>query len=261
MGFIADLFDADARKRNRIASLTKKAIMLFGQTDDRMGACSGLANINEPDAVRGLLRRFTVTVDNKLHDQDEKREVSDMLVDLAKDHAKDGSAPDVVALIHEFLAREDEITWASRTLKRVVSEKEWVEALLETLGNHTSEDTNPEKLGQILLSLHDQKDLRVIPAVARCLKDFDDTVRFAAIECLATIPDESARAPLLEALTRPEEDSRRITHRIIEVFKEAGWEVKGFRKAVEERLPEGFYLDRSGRIKQLGQGEVKAPET
>lgn len=242
MGFISDLFDADARKRNRVASLTKKVQQKFGQSDDRLGACAELKKIGTDDAIKGLLKRFSVTVDNKLHDQDEKEEVSDMLHLLG---------PQTLPMIREYLKRETEITWVIRTLKRIVPHGEWIKEVLDLLGDRTSEDTDAEKICQILTVLHDEKDPRVAAAVARCLADLDDTVRFAAIETLATIDDDAAREPLLEALAAPAEESQRVTYRIAELFCERGWEVKGHRKAVEERLPEGFFLDRTGHIKQL----------
>lgn len=248
MGFIGDLFDKDARRRNRIASLTKKACQKFGQSEDRLGAVNGLNEIHDDEAVRGLIKRFSVSCDNKLHDQDEKKYVSDLLAERG---------PEVVPFLKEYVAKATEVTWAFRTLRRIEMQEAWIGHVLETLGDSTSEDTEPEKLEQLLNLLHDQKDPRVAPAVARLLKDLDDTVRFAAIEALATLGDEVARQPLLDALVSPGEESQRVVHRIIDVFVEQGWEVKGHRKVVEERLPEdgGFYLDRSGRIKRLAAGQ------
>lgn len=249
MGFISDLFDSEARKRNRIISLGKKMQQKFGQTEDRLGAAVELKKIGTDDAIRGLLKRFTSTCDNKLHDQDEKEEVSNMLVEMG---------PKTLPLIREYLRRESEITWVIRTLKRIVSKEEWTKEVLDLLGDRTSEDTDAEKICQILTVLHDEKDPRVASAVARCLSDLDDTVRFAAIETLATIDDDAAREPLLAALAAPAEESQRVTHRIAELFADRGWEVKGHRKAVEERLPEGFYLDRAGHIKTLKDGAPEA---
>ncbi len=245
MGFISDLFDAEARKRNRITSLGKKMQQKFGQTEDRLGAAVELKKIGTDDAIRGLLKRFTSTCDNKLHDQDEKEEVSNMLLELG---------PKTLPMIREYLKRETEITWVIRTLKRIVPHAEWTKEVLDLLGDRTSEDTDAEKICQILTVLHDEKDARVAAAVARCLADLDDTVRFAAIETLATIDDDAAREPLLAALAAPAEESQRVTHRIAELFADRDWEVKGHRKAVEERLPEDFYLDRSGHIKRLKDG-------
>jgi hypothetical protein len=250
MGFIGDLFDKDARRKNRIASLTKKACQKFGQTDDRVGALNGLNEIKDDEALRGLIKRFSVSCDNKLHDQDEKKYVSDLLVERG---------PEVVPFLKEYVAKQTEVTWAFRTLRRIEMQEAWIGHVLETIGTSTSEDTDPEKLEQLVNLLHDQKDPRVAPAVARLLKDLDDTVRFAAIETLATLGDDLARQPLLDALVNPGEESQRVLHRIIDVFVEQGWEVKGHRKAVEERLPEdgGYYLDRSGHIKRLAAGQAQ----
>lgn len=251
MGFIGDLFDKEARRRNRIASLTKKAAQKFGQSEDRLGAINGLNKIGDEDAIRGMLKRFSVSCDNKMHDQDEKKYVSDLLVDMG---------PEVVPLLKEYVAKATEVTWAFRTLRRIEMQEAWIGHVLEAIGVTTSEDTEPEKLEQLLNLLHDQKDPRVAPAISRLLMDLDDTVRFAAIEALATLGDEVARQPLLDALVRQDEESQRVLHRIVDVFLQHGWEVKGHRKAVEERLPEDFYLDRSGHIKKLAAGQGARPD-
>lgn len=250
MGFITDLFDADARKRNRVSSLTKKLQAKYGQSEDRNAAADVLADMKTDEAWRGLVKRFSVTVDNHTHDQDEKQHVSDLLLEIG--------AP-VLPILQEYLARDKEVSWALRTLRRMVGLEKWVDIVLATIDGKTSEDTDSDKLVQILRELHDQKDTRVPIAVARFLEDLDDTVRFAAIETLSTIDAEESRAPMLAALTKPDEESQRVRHRILELFRDRGWEVKGFRKAVEDRLPEGWYLDREGHIKQLAAGAKSPP--
>ena len=250
MGFLSDLFDKDVRRKKRIESLSKKARQKFGQTEDRLGAVNALRDMGTEDAYRALLKRFSATTDNKLHDQDEKKYVSDLLVEIG---------PEIIPLLTEFVSRETEVTWAFRTLRRIEGQERWIGHVLDALGSSTSEDTDPEKIEQLLNVLHDQKDPRVAPAISRYLTDLDDTVRFAAVEALATLGDEIARLPLLEALTKADEESARVVHRIIEVFREQGWEVKGFRKTVEERLPEDYYLDRSGRVKKLEKGQSAPP--
>ena len=252
MGFLKDLLDKDARRAKKIDGLAKKASRKFGQSEDRRAAVDALYDIGGDDALRAIIKRFSATVDNKLHDQDEKKYVSDLLVE---------KGPAVVPLLKEFVAKETEVTWAFRTLKRIEMRADWLGHVLDAFGNSTSEDTDPEKLTQLLGLLHDEKDPRVVPVVVRYLQDLDDTVRFAAIETLATLGDELARQPLLDALTRADEDSQRVIHRIIDVFRDQGWEVKGFRKAVEERLPEDYYLDRSGRIKRLEKGQSAPADT
>lgn len=246
VGFLTDFFDPEARKRSRIASLSKKLQQKFGQTEDRIGAAEALASMRDPEAMAGLLRRFTVTVDNHTHDQDEKQHVSDLIVE---------EGPLAIEPLKDFLRREKEVSWALRTLRRLVEGTQWVDIVLETLGNRTSEDTDHEKLDQIIRELQNNKDPRVPKALARFLTDLDDSIRFAAVEALGTIDAEESRLPLLEAVVNPQEESQRVRGRILEVFKDRGWEVKGYRKAIEERLPEGWYLDRSGHIKALKVGE------
>src|SRR5205823_1995033 len=103
MGFISDLFDPEARRKGRIARLAKKLQEKFGQSEDRMAAAASLRDMDDPEATRALLKRFSMTADNKLHDQDEKSEVSDMLVGMGKD---------VVSPILDYVKKDNEVVWA-----------------------------------------------------------------------------------------------------------------------------------------------------
>jgi hypothetical protein len=49
--------------------------------------------------------------------------------------------------------------------------------------------------------------------------DFDENVRFTAIEGLARVASEKIVGPLVDALVRPEEESGRIRRTIIEVLE------------------------------------------
>jgi HEAT repeat protein len=105
-----------------------------------------------------------------------------------------------------------------------------------------------DKATQILKALESLEDPSVVGGVIPCLKSPDDTVRFAAVECLEVKDDPRAREPLLETLVSPEEDSARVRTRIAEALERLGWEVKGFRKKVEESLPESFRVTSKGRV-------------
>jgi HEAT repeat protein len=105
-----------------------------------------------------------------------------------------------------------------------------------------------EKANQILKALETLGDPEVVPGVIPCLSSPDDTVRFAAVECLSAYGDERAREPLLEALVNPDEDSARVKTRIGEALEKADWDVKGYRKKVEAVLPAPFRVSSKGRV-------------
>ncbi len=107
-----------------------------------------------------------------------------------------------------------------------------------------------EKATQILKTLESMADPSVVDAVLPCLKSADDTVRYAAVECLEAHGDEKAREPMLATLTSEEEDSARVRTRIAEALARLRWEVKGYRKKVEALIPAPFRVTSKGLIVQ-----------
>jgi HEAT repeat protein len=73
-------------------------------------------------------------------------------------------------------------------------------------------------------------------------------VRLQALDVLTRKADEAAREPMLELLT-DEESPLRLRASVADALQRLGWSVKGFRKRVEDNLPEGLGVDRSGKIK------------
>ena len=59
----------------------------------------------------------------------------------------------------------------------------------------------------------------VIPRVMPYLKDFDENVRFTAIDGLSHHSTEKIATPLIDAILRPEEESGRIRRTIVEVLE------------------------------------------
>ncbi len=88
--------------------------------------------------------------------------------------------------------------------------------------------------------------------VLRFLNDDDDDVCIATAEYLARNGEEESRekliATFLEAEGRP-----RVRGRILDLFCEREWPVKGYRKRVEEAIAEPFYLTGKGTVKRRPQ--------
>lgn len=241
---LKDLFSSEGRMAMKIQRLKKKITQRYGQPEDRERAALQLADIGTPDAIRVLLMRFTFTTEKATADADEKQLVHDLIEEKGED---------AVPLIREFIEKQTEVAWAVRTLRSIQSSEEVSAFVFDYLRENTSEDEDPRKLAEMIKTLRKVTDEGVVEVVAPLLDDYDDEVRFAAIETLQDCGNAAAREPLLERLVSEHEDSMRVKMRILEALEVNGWEVKGYRKAVEELLPEGWYLDRAGHIKILEQ--------
>ena len=107
---------------------------------------------------------------------------------------------------------------------------------------------------QLVHFLGEQSDRRCAEALVAYLEDFDEGVRFVAVEGLLRHKNaEIAREPMLKALLNEKEESRRIKKRILDGFADLGWDVKGASGTVEKMLSDflpGARLDNAGKIKR-----------
>lgn len=236
---LKELLTSEGRLKFRISRNTKKLSERYAQHEARMEALDKLREIGTPDAIYGLARRFSATAENLGLDQEEKQRVQNVLIAFG-DRA--------VEPIERYIRSFDKITWAIGALQRIVSKEVLIPFLFEVLKEGDPVYIRGDKAIQILTALQGLKAPEVVEGVIPCLKSADDTVRFAAVECIESYGDEAGREPLLEALVDPEEDSARVKTRIGEALEKLGWDVKGYRKKVEAALPEPFRVSSKGRV-------------
>jgi len=236
---IKDLLTSEGRLKFRIQRNTKTLLERYAQHEARMEAADKLRGIGTAEAIYGLARRFSATAENLGTDQDEKKRIQDVLVAFGDD---------AVGPLQKYIRNYDKITWAIDALKKLLPKEKLVPFLFETLSEGDPVRIRGEKATQILEALSRLENPEIVPGVIPCLQSPDDTVRFAAVECLEAHADERAREPLLDRLVSPEEDSMRVKMRIAETLEKLGWDVKGYRKKVESALPDQFRVTSKGRV-------------
>lgn len=234
-----------ANHRARALQRHKKKIKTkFGQGEERRKAVQFFRDLGGMRGALGLLERFMINADPSIKDEEEKEEVFGLLVDMGAD---------VVPAIEEYINRKDAavvpITWPLKVLDAVAEPGEAVDVITRALERMGTEYTRePERKVLLVSQLAEYQDPRVVPALVPFLRDHRDEVQLEALDALTRIGDESARAPMLELLVDPEVPLR-LRASIAESIQQLGWTVKGYRKKVEEALPEGMQVDRAGRIK------------
>ncbi|HEY7817686.1 MAG TPA: HEAT repeat domain-containing protein [Vicinamibacteria bacterium] len=236
---LKDLLTSEGRLRIRIERKTKTLRERYAQHEARMEAADKLQEIGTPEAIYGLARRFSATSENLGIDQEEKKHVQNVLV---------GFGEKAVEPLKRYIRHHDQVTWAIDALKQLIPSKELVSFLLDILKGGDPIYIRGEKANQILKGLETVGEPDVVPGVVPCLRSPDDTVRYAAVECLEAYRDERAREPFLEALVNPDEDSARVKTRIGEALERMDWDVKGYRKKVEAVLPAPFRVSSKGRV-------------
>jgi hypothetical protein len=244
MGLL-DIFSKEKREERARASNIQRATNKYSQSGDRYRAMEALATEGSEEALYGLLRRFGMMYDKTIEDEQEKEWVFDTLV------SKGESA---LPAVKRYLISAESVSWPLRVLQKVAPSKDVeVEIVAEVLARHEpGYERDPTKKIQLIRHLGLMKHPKGSALVVPYLEDMDEGVRFASIEALLALKNEEvARDKLLTLFVSNEEESLRLRLRMAEGFADLGWLVQGHRKAVEEKLPDGFQVDREGHISKL----------
>ena len=230
------------RSRTPIQRLTKRLTETGGEDGPRIEAAQKLGEMDTPDAIFALAKRFTMSSKVITQDIEEKRMIVDMLA------AKGERA---VEPLVRFLKSHHQVEWAVQALARVLPNDQLIPRLVEILESVAQNPfTSPEHRSSLIKAMRGHITPEILEVFRKSLEDDDDDVRIAAVNAVAEI-GEDAREILLEAFAAAE-DRPRIRIAISEVFADREWPVKGFRPTVEAGLPEGFHVNAKGLIRRRG---------
>jgi len=232
--------------KGRLAKHIARARNKDAQSADRFSSLEVLRDDGSPEAVEGLLSRFTIRYDKSIEDEQEKQFVFDELVKMG---AK------ILPPLQKHLRNAESISWGLKILDEVASKDEAWPILADLCErNDNTYVRDPSKKIQLLNHLGEVDDPRAAKGLVPYLTDMDEGVRFVTVESLLRQKDaETAREPLLTLLTNEKEESRRIKKRILDGFADLGWDVKGYSGTVEKMLDDmlpGSRLDNHGKIKR-----------
>jgi HEAT repeat protein len=241
---ILDLFSKQGRTERSRAGHIKGAVNKYAQSADRFKDLQALRDDGSEEALYGLLRRFGMMYDKTIEDEQEKEWVFEVLVEKGET---------ILPSLKKYLVAAESISWPLRVLDKVAEREVELAMIKEILERHEpGYERDPTKKIQLLNHLAGLKDARVPPLAAPYLADMDEGVRYAAVETLVRQSDEAAAsAPLLDQLTKPEEESLRVRLQIAEGFAELGWAVPADRReAVLKFLPDAFKMAKDGRVEK-----------
>jgi thioredoxin-like negative regulator of GroEL len=242
MGFL-ELFGGG---KGRLAKHIARARNKDAQSADRFSSLEVLRDDGSPEAVEGLLSRFTIRYDKSIEDEQEKQFVFDELVKMGGK---------ILPQLQKHVRNAESISWGLKVLQEVASTDEAWPILADLCERNDNTYTrDPSKKIQLLVYLGEHSDPRAVKALLPYLTDMDEGVRFVTVEALLRHKNvELAREPLLKLLTNEKEESRRIKKRILDGFADLGWDVKGYSGTVEKMLDDmlpGSRLDNHGKIKR-----------
>jgi HEAT repeat protein len=211
---------------------SKRATNLNAQAEDREASLHWLAQEGSEQAILGLLGRFSITYEHQMKDLNEKQLVFGLLEEL-------GAA--VCAPIKTWSKGAAQFARPLQLVDRFEGEAATVRLLLDMLALE-NDPFKPEKKRQILIKLAEYTDERIVPGIDECLRDFDEGIRYAAVEAVLSQPDESVRGSLAACIADDKEESNRLRVRIAEAFHQRGWGLGEHAAAVEAYPPHGWVV-------------------
>ncbi len=227
MGFM-DMFTGG--KDGQLKRHAKRLSNLNAQVEDRESSAYWLAENGSDQAILGLLGRFTVTYEHQMKDMNEK----DLVFSLLK-----SMGPEVTQPIKTWARGATQFARPLLLVAHFEGEEETVALLLEMLGME-NDPFKPEKKRQILIKLAEYQDPRIRDGILASLRDFDEGIRYAAVEALLNQDDDNTWEDLGRCLADDKEDSNRVRVRIAEAFHQRSWTLGEFADAVSADPPHGW---------------------
>jgi hypothetical protein len=185
MGFLDSLFGGDKPSQKNIDKLTVKVKERYAQPEYRREAMEQLLKWATPEALKGVLARFTVVVQSPHWDEEEKRWLVDELVRIGE--------PARAAIV-DFLGKADHIAFAARALQRMVKHEEYVQDLVTALRARPPEDhRSTHGKAELVAALAETSDARVVEAILPYVDDHGDDVQCAVVDALEKLWPKSTQ--------------------------------------------------------------------
>jgi len=201
-------------KEKALQKTIDKATNKLSQQPDRFAALERLKEDGSDEALVGLCKRFSITSMKGVEDEQEKHWVADTLVEKG-DRA-------LTALVR-YMKNAEQLAFPLRVLERIASRDQVIQIADELFAGETPGYVRmPDKRIDLLRWFAEWKpatDDELVTRLTPYVTDFDENVRFAAIDGMAPRAPEKIAPPLIAALLRPEEESGRIKRAIVEVLE------------------------------------------
>lgn len=198
------LLGGDKPTPKNIQKLVTKVKERYAQPEYRRGAMERLLSWGTPEALDGVLTRFTVVVQSPHWDEEEKRWLVEELVEKGE--------PAKEALVR-FLERENHIAFAAQALRQLASKEEYVEVLTKALKARSPEDyRSAQGKQEIIACIADASGPEVAEALEPYLDDHADDVQCACIDAVEKLSAEAAYPRLKEIVTDDARSARVLRH-------------------------------------------------
>jgi hypothetical protein len=203
-------------KEKALQKTIERATNKLSQQPDRWGALEKLKADGTEEALLGLCKRFSITSTKGVEDEAEKLWVVDTLV---------AKGTEALAPVVRYMKTAQQLAFPLRVLERIAPREKVIEVADQLFASEAPGYVRmPERRIDLLRWFSEWKpatDDEVVSRFTPYVTDFDENVRFAAIDGMANRDPKKIAPPLIAALLRPEEESGRIKRTIVEVLEKS----------------------------------------
>jgi hypothetical protein len=245
------LFGKGPLSEKKIAKISKLASNPFAQPDVRMREMEKLIADGSAAALDGVLKRFAVNASGSIADEDEKKWLEDVLVDIGER---------ALEPLQRYISSEKNLTYALRAYRGIAGDEEAVRFFLEVLRRYGPDDYRSDEAKlQLIWSLADDlDDERVTVTLVDFVLDHSDDVRWAVMDLIEQADDSKRLAAgartraceLMATAISEDESSPRIQRRVAELLAKREWQVPGDFDALLPSLDEVYFLDKKRFVRR-----------
>lgn len=233
----------DFLKSDPVGKWSKRLMNKYQQTAERKRAIDALADIGTTEAVGALLQRYKYRTEATIVDEDEKQCVYDAVVSLGES---------AVPALTAYISSETAIYWPVKALRKLVGDDEASRQVLTALdGIEDSFGANRDRRERLVDNLREfAHDEAVYRRLLGLLTDEDEEIVIRAVDGLSARKNDPAVPNAIVPILLEDDTSHRVRTLVMELVIEEGWNVKRFKKALLERIPEQYFIDDTGVVQR-----------
>ena len=200
-------------KEKSLQKTIERATNKLSQQPDRWAALEKLKEDGSDEALFGLCKRWGIVSNKAVEDEQEKQWVVDTLV---------AAGPKALPPLVKYMKGSDQLSFPLRVVERVADHDKVLEIADQLFASEPPGYVRmPDRRIDLIKWFSEWKggtDEEIVSRLTPYVTDFDENVRFAAIEGMNGRDPAKIGAPLAAAFLRPDEESGRIKRTILEVL-------------------------------------------
>lgn len=216
--------------------------------EDRVAAIDFFKELEDPEqAVVALLQRFDYSLEHGINDSREKESAMEGVV---------GFQEKAIPHIIEHIRVSDRVAWPIKALKKLASDDQVIDALESCLdyGDISFDQGKVDKNYDLLCYLRDYKlSDEFTRKLFYFLEQYDERVRFAAVEALLEQTESQIPAKLEGFMKDASAENTRIRQAVTRGFVDRKWKVSSVDEFPAETLIQGVRLNPDGSLETMSR--------